>query len=102
MTGSNPTYRSKLDTKRHILTDKNCIQLSVAISSANTHDIKLVSNVIDNTAVKRPSFFSSQSYDEKRNKHHHLCLDKAYNSKYVKQEINKKLSKEGIYAPYYL
>ena len=42
MTGNNPTDRSKLGTKRHILTDKNGIPLSVVISSASTHDIKLV------------------------------------------------------------
>ena len=35
MTGSNPTVdRSKLGTKRHILTDKEGIPLSVVISSA--------------------------------------------------------------------
>jgi hypothetical protein len=40
--GHNPTAdRSKLGTKRHILTDKNGIPLSVVISSASTHDIKL-------------------------------------------------------------
>ena len=56
MTGSNPTDRSKLGTKRHILTDKKGIPLSVAISSASTHDIKLVIDVIDNAVVSRPSF----------------------------------------------
>ncbi len=40
MTGSNPTDRGKLGTKRHILTDKKGIPLSVVISSASTHDIK--------------------------------------------------------------
>ena len=37
MTGSNPTDRGKLSTKRHILTDKNGIPLSVSITSASTH-----------------------------------------------------------------
>ena len=36
-TGHNSTDRSKLGTKRHILTDKNGIPLSVIITSANTH-----------------------------------------------------------------
>ncbi len=55
-TGNNPTTeRSKLVLKRHILTDKNEIPISVVISSANTQDIKLVTDVIDNTGVKRPS-----------------------------------------------
>ena len=53
MTGSNPVDRSKLGTKRHILTDKKGIPLSAAISSASTHDIKLVTDVIDNSIIKR-------------------------------------------------
>ncbi len=55
MTGSNPTDRGKLGTKRHILTDKNGIPHSVVISSANTHDIKLVTDVMDNMIIKRSS-----------------------------------------------
>ena len=46
MTGNNPTDRSKLGTKRHILTDKKGIPLSAVISSANTHDIKLVTKML--------------------------------------------------------
>jgi len=34
MTGSSPVDRSKLGTKRHILTDKKGIPISAAISSA--------------------------------------------------------------------
>ena len=41
MTVSSPVDRSKLGTKRHILTDKQGIPLSAVISSASTHDIKL-------------------------------------------------------------
>ena len=40
MTGPNPTDRGKLGTKRHLLTDKNGIPLSVVITAANTHDMK--------------------------------------------------------------
>ena len=54
MTGSNPTDRGKLGTKRHILTDKNGIPLSVVIASASTHDIKAVTDVIDNTVIGQP------------------------------------------------
>ena len=53
-TGNNPTDRSKLGTKRHILTDKKGIPLSAVISSANTHDINLVTDVVDNTVIRRP------------------------------------------------
>ena len=60
MTGSNPTDRSKLGTKRHILTDKDGIPLSVVISSASTHDIKAVTEVIDDTIIKRQSSLSTK------------------------------------------
>ena len=53
MTGNNPTDRSKLGTKRHILTDKEGIPLSAVISSASTHDIKLVIDMVDNSVIKR-------------------------------------------------
>ena len=44
--GNNPTTdRSKLGTKRHVLTDKQGIPLSAVISSAKTHDIKLVTDM---------------------------------------------------------
>ncbi len=43
MTGNYPTDRSKLyKIKRHILTDEKGIPLSVVISSASTHVLKLV------------------------------------------------------------
>src|SRR3954452_23292359 len=49
MTGNNPTDRSKLGTKRHILTDKNDIPPSAVITPAGVHDIKVVTDVIDNS-----------------------------------------------------
>jgi hypothetical protein len=44
--GSSPTDRSKLGTKRHILTDKQGIPLSAIISSASTHDMKAVTKML--------------------------------------------------------
>ena len=70
MTGNNPTDRSKLGTKRHILTDKKGIPLSAVISSASTHDIKLVTDVVDNTVIKRPyHLYPKQKKEEKRLQH---------------------------------
>ena len=77
MTGNNPTDRSKLCTKRHILTDKNGIPISVVISSANTHDIKIVTDVVDNRVIKIPAY---KTRTKGRRKLQHLCLDKAYSS----------------------
>jgi len=91
MTGNNPTDRSKLGTKRHILTDKNGIPLSTIISSASTHNIKLVTDVIDNSIIKI-TFVSSNSKKgmKQRPEYHHLCLDRAYQSKSIENEIIKR------------
>ena len=83
MTGHNPTDRSKLGSKRHILTDKQGIPLSIFITSANTHDVIVATNTIDNIVIKRPSYNKSK---HKQN----LCLDKAYHSKEVEQEMIKR------------
>ena len=88
MTGHNPTDRIKLGTKRHILTDKDGIPLSAVITSASTHDVKIVTEVIDKVVVKRP--ISSSFTKERRRKYMHLCLDRAYNSKLVEQQIIKR------------
>jgi transposase len=87
--GNNFTDRSKLGTKRYILTDKNGIPLSAFITSASTHDIKAVTDVIDNTVIKRKPT-SSYFAKKKRTKHHHLCLDRAYSSKSIEKEIIKR------------
>jgi len=83
MTDHNPTDRSKLGSKRHILTDKNGIPLSTFITSANTHDVTVATNTMDNIVIKRPSYNKSK---HKQN----LCLDKAYHSKEVEQGIIKR------------
>lgn len=81
MTGNNPTDRSKLGTKRHILTDKNGIPLSAVISPASTHDINLVTDVVDSAIIRR---------GRRGRRKQHLCLDKGYNSKQEEQELIKR------------
>jgi transposase len=68
MTGNNPTNRSKLGTKRHILTDKDGISLSTVISPASTHDIKLVTDLVDNTVINRKN-------DDEDNDHQYINLN---------------------------
>ena len=70
MTGHNPKDRSKLGSKRHILTDKQVIPLSIFITSANTHDVIVATNIIDNIVIKRPSHNKSK---HKQNR----CVDKS-------------------------
>ena len=55
MTGHNPTDRSKLGTKRHILIDKDGIPLSAIITSANTHDVTVAIETVDRIVISRPS-----------------------------------------------
>ena len=88
MTGHNPTDRSKLGSKRHILTDKDGIPLSAVITSANTHDVTVAIDTVDSIVIKRPS--SSLSKPKHNQKKQNLCLDKAYHSKEVEQEIIKR------------
>ena len=89
MTGSNPMDRiSKLGTKRHILTDAKGIPLSAVMSSASTHDVKLVTGVVDNAVVKR--HILSPKTKDGRKRLQHLCLDKAYNSEPEEQELLKR------------
>ncbi len=82
-TGNNPTDMGKLGTKRHILTDNKGVPLSVVISPASTHDINLVTDVVDNAVIKRPKSISSSKPRSvrRRKRRQHLCLDKAYISK---------------------
>ena len=53
MTGHNPTHRSKLGTKRHILTDKDGIPLFAILTSANTHDVTVAIDTVDCMILKR-------------------------------------------------
>jgi transposase len=89
MTGNNPTDRSKLGkAKRHILTDKKGIPISAVISSASTHDIKLVTDVVDNTVIIRPPpSYKTKTTGTGKRKLQHLCLDKAYISEPEEQEL---------------
>jgi hypothetical protein len=50
--GNSTVDRSKLGTKRHILTDKNGIPISVIVTSASMHDIKAVTAVSDNAVIR--------------------------------------------------
>ena len=79
-----------MGTKRHILTDKNGIPLSTVITSANKHDIKAVTDVIDDAVINRPfesSFSKKKTMSQNHKQQQHLCLDRDYNSKSTKNEL---------------
>jgi hypothetical protein len=92
--GSNPTDRGKLGTKRHILTDKKGIPLSVAVSSASSHDIKLVTDVVDNTVIRRPesSLISALTHKIRRRQHSICVLTK----RTILHKKNRNYSNEGM------
>lgn len=71
-TGRNPTDRGKQGVKRSLLTDANGLPLSLVVSAANTHDIKLVADTLDALQTGRPG------------QKLRLCLDKGYEAGWLK------------------
>jgi putative transposase len=78
-TGANPTDRAKRGTKRSLLTDGAGITLALVVDGANRHDVKLVSATLDGLVISRPEPTPEQPQ--------HLCLDAAYDSTPVYQEL---------------
>jgi transposase len=76
-TGKNPTDRGKLGVKRSVLTDGRGVPIGVAVSGANVHDQKLVTETFQNIPVHRPQ--------PKPRKRQHLCADKGYDAKTVRR-----------------
>ncbi len=66
--------------------------LPVVITSTNKHDIKAVTNVIDNSVIKWYATLSSSLTKRRRRKRRkqRLCLDRTYNSRLAEQEIIKR------------
>ena len=92
-TGNSPVDRSKLGTKRHILTERDGIPLSAVITSANKHDIKAVTEVIDNVIIKRPILLSTtkgRTVMEEENSINIYALIKHTTLNTVKQQIIKR------------
>ena len=81
-TGKNPTDRAKMGTKRSMLTDGAGIPLAVAIEGANRHDSRLLVATLDGLVVARPAPEGEEDSPEQ-----HLCLDAAYDSEPVRQEL---------------
>ncbi len=74
--GDNLTDKNKLGIKRHILIYKNGITLSDVILSANAHDIKLVTGVLDNVVIKRSILLTEKTSERKRKLKHVYILIK--------------------------
>ena len=59
--------RKKWGTKRSVLTDENGLPLSVVLSGANTHDVKLLEETLDHIVIFRP--------EPEKDHPQNLCLD---------------------------
>jgi putative transposase len=94
-TGKNPTDRAKRGTKRSMLTDGAGIPLAVALEGANRHDSKLLVATLEGLVVARPAAPGGEGEEPDSHHHQHLCLDAAYDSKEVREEL-----KERGYEPH--
>jgi putative transposase len=81
--GKNPTDRAKMGTKRSMLSDGAGIPLAVAVEGANRHDSKLLVATLEGLVVARPAPGQAEGAGSEQ----HLCLDAAYNSEEVRQEL---------------
>ncbi len=81
-TGKNPTDRGKLGVKRSVLTEGHGVPIGVAVSGANVHDQKLVTETIENIPVQRPQ--------PTPNAKQHLCADKGYDAKSVRHAARRR------------
>ena len=59
-----------MGTKRSVLTDEKGLPLSVVLSGANTHDIKLLEETLDKIVISRPAVCDLHPQN--------LCLDAGY------------------------
>ena len=88
-TGKNPTDRSRLGTKHHVLVDGKGVPLALRITGANRHDVTQIIPLVEDV----PEVRGKRGRPRKRLKR--LYADRAYDS----EEIRKMLRSMRI-APY--
>jgi transposase len=90
-TGANPTDKEKKGTKRHLVSDRKGIPLSVIITAANVHDSMVFEELIDAIEpIKRPGRGRPRKRPEK------LHADKAYDDNKCKEVLRKRGIKSRI------
>ena len=82
-TGPNPTDRAKSGTKRHVLTDARGVPVSITVTAANVHDMRMAMPTLDVAANHVPG---------SRYRPVNLCLDKGYDY----EDVDKGIKKRGI------
>jgi transposase len=90
-TGANPTDKGKKGTKRHVVSDRKGIPLSVIITAANVHDSMVFEELIDAVEpIKGPGRGRPRKRPEK------LHADKAYDDKKCKGALRRRGIKSRI------
>lgn len=94
-TGPNPTDRSKLGSKRHIVVDARGVPLAIVVSGANRHDSMMFDSLID--AIPAASGLDGPP----RKRPAKLHADKGYDyercRKYLRQQgITTRIARRGI------
>ncbi|XDD51623.1 IS5 family transposase [Leptospira sp. WS92.C1] len=79
--GPNPTDRGKRGIKRHILIDRRGAPVAFVIGPAGTHDSKLIFPTLNKFKVRRDNQYLKPKI---------LSLDKAYSSRAIRDELNRK------------
>ncbi len=69
----------KNGTKRSLLVNGNGIPLSLVVSGAQQHDVKLLEPTLDNIVIERPA--------DKKAPQQHLCGDKGYAGQPAQESI---------------
>jgi putative transposase len=71
----------KKGSKRSLLTDEKGLPLALVISGANTHDVKLLADTLDEMVVERPDAKAVQQ---------NLCLDAGYVGELARLQIEER------------
>jgi transposase len=90
-TDKNPTDKAKKGTKRHLVSDRRGVPLTVVLTAANVHDSMVFEELIDAVEpIKRPGRGRPRGRPEK------LHADKAYDDKKCKGALRKRGIKSRI------
>jgi hypothetical protein len=83
-TGKNPTDKGKAGSKRHLVSDRRGIPLSVMLTAANVHDSMVFEELVDAIEpIKRPR-------GRPRKRPQKLHADKAYDDKKCKEALRRR------------
>jgi len=83
-TGPNPTYRAKLGSKHHVLTDARGTPLAMLLTGANVPDVKELIPLVDEV----PPIHGLVGHPQKRPEA--IQADRAYDSKSHRRELRKR------------